>query len=764
MIDTRTESVKNILDNKIFSLLQSIAPGVPAVTLKQITTNVSEEYSRNIASTVDLGTTFQLNTIPSTIEGPVNPVNITNTNNGSGDIFSNLQPLLQQEYQSGFVESLSSSIVTQLKNNLQPGQLTNLNFDNINSILPGILTPTIAQTINVSLSSSLNTVFNTNQVIEPNLPGATTFFELYDTDTALEKIDQEFLSTTASRALVEAEQFEIDSPDNKEKLRVISQGFTDPSANYPTKEYAGISETNKLATGDIRGTVVQKKNNERMLGAKLPYGESWDQPESPYRGQYPYNKVTQTEQGHIIEIDDTPGSERLHVYHKSGTFIEIDSNGSVVKRTKGSSYEIIDRNGKISIAGRADISINGACNIFVGNDANIEVEGDTNLTCHNDITAQAGGKFNISATEELNITSGNVNIQAYYNFNQKAGDKLNMHSSNVVHMHSNADIKVQGVDWYFYSENSFAETTSDMHFKAGGSSYISAESDINHVAGGSIYNDVGGDFHMASNNATDALSSDTSRIADSSNIGVLPGRKNIADNSVADPSYLTMADNKSLLLEEEFQTSTDYEKHKTVLIASGYATASDIDSSPIILDSESPISAQTKLILPDDSLLNVDMLPGNYNLSPNFTVEQLSSKAAVTKDVIRGHSNLKYGDIVYNLQGIALNILEPIKKVYPSMLVTSAFRDPGNSSNSSSSQHPKGQAVDIQFKGVTREEYYSLAIKIAKIIKYDQLILEYCSYSNNPWIHISFSIQNNKNQVLTFFNHKKHSDGLSNLA
>ena len=764
MIDTRTESVKNILDSKIFSLLQSIAPGVPAVTLKQITTNVSEEYSRNIASTVDLGTTFQLNTIPSTIEGPVNPVNITNTNNGSGDIFSNLQPLLQQEYQSGFVESLSSSIITQLRNSLQPGQLTNLNFDNINSILPSILTPTIAQTINVSLSSSLDTVFNTNQVIEPNLPGATTFFELYDTDTALEKIDQEFLSTTASRALVEAEQFEINSSDNNEKLRVLSQGFTDPSANYPTKEYAGISETNKLATGDIRGTVVQKKNNERMLGAKLPYGESWDQPESPYRGQYPYNKVTQTEQGHIIEIDDTPGSERLHVYHKSGTFIEIDSNGSVVKRTKGSSYEIIDRNGKISIAGRADISINGACNIFVGNDANIEVEGDTNLTCHNDITAQAGGKFNISATEELNITSGNVNIQAYYNFNQKAGDKLNVHSSNVIHMHSNADIKVQGVDWYFYSENSFAETTGDMHFKAGGSSYISAETDINHVAGGSIYNDVGGNFHMASNNATDALSSDTSRIADSSNIGVLPGRKNIADNSVADPSYLTMADNKSLLLEEEFQTSADYEKHKTVLIASGYATASDIDSSPIILDSESPISAQTKLILPDDSLLNVNMLPGNYNLSPNFTVEQLSSKAAVTKDVIRGHGNLKYGDIVYNLQGIALNILEPIKKVYPSMLVTSAFRDPGNSSNSSSSQHPKGQAVDIQFKGVTREEYYSLAIKIAKIIKYDQLILEYCSYSNNPWIHISFSIQNNKNQVLTFFNHKKHSDGLSNLA
>ena len=75
----------------------------------------------------------------------------------------------------------------------------------------------------------------------------------------------------------------------------MSKGFTDPQANYPTKEYVGVSETNKLAQGDVRGTIVQKKNNERMIGAKLPYGESWDQPESPYRGEYPYNKVTQTE-------------------------------------------------------------------------------------------------------------------------------------------------------------------------------------------------------------------------------------------------------------------------------------------------------------------------------------------------------------------------------------------------------------------------------------------------------------------------------------
>jgi hypothetical protein len=97
------------------------------------------------------------------------------------------------------------------------------------------------------------------------------------------------------------------------------------------------------------------------------------------------------------------------------------------------------------------------------------------------------------------------------------------------------------------------------------------------------------------------------------------------------------------------------------------------------------------------------------------------------------------------------------------MLVTSAFRDPGNASNAKTSQHPLGQGVDIQFKGITRREYYDIAVKLAKVLKYDQMILEYCSYANNPWIHISYSVQN-RNQVLTFFNHKTHSQGLTQLA
>jgi hypothetical protein len=82
----------------------------------------------------------------------------------------------------------------------------------------------------------------------------------------------------------------------------------------------------------------------------------------------------------------------------------------------------------------------------------------------------------------------------------------------------------------------------------------------------------------------------------------------------------------------------------------------------------------------------------------------LSSKAGVTRDPIRGHTGATYGEIVFNLQAVALNVLEPIKKIYPNMFVTSAFRDPGNASNAKTSQHPLGQGVDIQFKGITKKD------------------------------------------------------------
>jgi uncharacterized protein YcbK (DUF882 family) len=797
-----TKQIQGVLENNIFNKIIALNLNIPSPVLRAIISRVAEVGAVDIVKQVTLSSNKQLTDIPNNIIGSVNPVNITNSNNGPAQISSNIDGIIQQQLLLQTTDKIVSKLQSQLRLSLPTDKLGIINFDNLAATLIQGITPTVGKTISTAVNSFTDAIFSKGQLPKITSNSIESLYKTLSPEEALNKTDEIFVSSAANNALSEAKSFDINSTANAEKLEVLDRGFTDPNANYPTKEYAGISETNKLAQGDVRGTVVQEKNNNRMLGAKLPGGEAWDEPESAFRGAYPYNKVTQTESGHIIEMDDTPGSERIHIYHKSGTYVEIDANGSVVKRTKGSSYEIIDRNGKISIAGRADISVNGACNIFVGNDANIEVEGDVNLTCHNDITAMAGGTLNLSATEEVNITSGNVNIQAYNLMNVSSNVALNLHATADINMLSNANIFLSAVDFYqntssIYNQSGnvyiktneggngvFVESESKINLKAKedintqtlASINTKAATDIKQQAGGVISNKASGQFaadgsavHLNSGNSVDAgeaaasVISKPAALAGISNIGIMSGRKDISSNDKDDPLVLSLADSRSIELEEETQTPEDFNTQKNLIISEGFANAADLNEKPTATESSSVQSEQGNFVEPDPKLKSVTQLPGNYNLSPNFTVEMLSSKAAVSRAPIRGHAGATYGEIVFNLQAVALNILEPVKKIYPNMFVTSAFRDPGNASNAKTSQHPLGQGVDMQFKGITKKEYYEIAVKLAKVLKYDQLILEYCNYTNNPWIHVSYSVKN-RSQVLTFFNHKTHSQGLTQLA
>ena len=63
---------------------------------------------------------------------------------------------------------------------------------------------------------------------------------------------------------------------------------------------------------------------------KHPYNKGlmnlvW-QPASDYDTEYPYNFVHTTKSGHALELDDTPGHERMHWWHRSGSYEEISNN------------------------------------------------------------------------------------------------------------------------------------------------------------------------------------------------------------------------------------------------------------------------------------------------------------------------------------------------------------------------------------------------------------------------------------------------------
>lgn len=335
----------------------------------------------------------------------------------------------------------------------------------------------------------------------------------------------------AKQASTEAANFKSMSTDQLQKLTTIKEGFKDPNAKYPLPDYQERTETNKLATGDIENTVVDKKNSTRVLGAQLPNGEKWDQPVSPYNAQYPYNHVTETESGHVMEFDDTPGAERIHLYHKSGTFTEIDALGNKVSVIKGSDYTIIDANGYISINGRANVSVNGSCNVFVEANANIEVNGNTVLNCGNNIELNAAGRMKLTAGEGIDIKSPEIfvdadnqfqlnadistkihtkdfnmivdtdtKIETHNDFRLAADNNIDVHSGGTSKHHSVGQFHIKSdVDAFYSAKNQHIKSTekilqtsgTEFHIKSGSHLFNMATGNINNLATGNILEKCG---------------------------------------------------------------------------------------------------------------------------------------------------------------------------------------------------------------------------------------------------------------------------------
>lgn len=121
--------------------------------------------------------------------------------------------------------------------------------------------------------------------------------------------------------------------------------------------------------------------------------------------QYPYNNVTLTESGHSFELDDTPGKERVRIQHRSGTFLEMQPDGSEVHKIYNDSYEIILNDKNVMIKGQCNITIEGACVVSIVGDSILNVEGNSTQFIKGDVTQQIDGNASISAKGDLDLSS-----------------------------------------------------------------------------------------------------------------------------------------------------------------------------------------------------------------------------------------------------------------------------------------------------------------------------------------------------------------------
>jgi hypothetical protein len=219
------------------------------------------------------------------------------------------------------------------------------------------------------------------------------------------------------------------------------RGFYDPNEIYP--KYINESDVNRLAV-NLKDTGGQETNPSlaltirratRITGiatadfntmdnadgstAAASDGTIWNQPEIPYNALYPYNHVYETESGHIREYDDTPGFERIHERHRSGTSYEISANGTKTNIIKGDHYTLTTGDTKVYIQGDSDTTINGRHKLFINKD------GSANN--HYDIQVGPGANVNIHVDNgDLNLhsTNGRINMNAGGDYNLKVGGNM----------------------------------------------------------------------------------------------------------------------------------------------------------------------------------------------------------------------------------------------------------------------------------------------------------------------------------------------------
>ena len=189
------------------------------------------------------------------------------------------------------------------------------------------------------------------------------------------------------------------------ELPNIDFGFNDPNGVFPT--LINEPDVDRLARndGEFVAPLLDIKENARTTSVPTATGNTWNEEASKYNAKYANNHVTKTESGHVFEVDDTPNNERIHEYHKSGTFREVSASGNTVTRIVGDNYEIIAGSNYVNIKGSSNITIDSNCTTYVKGNWDVKVDGKFNLTAAGQSAIDLQGSGSTIVSDTIGLTT-----------------------------------------------------------------------------------------------------------------------------------------------------------------------------------------------------------------------------------------------------------------------------------------------------------------------------------------------------------------------
>lgn len=210
--------------------------------------------------------------------------------------------------------------------------------------------------------------------------------------------------------LIPAQYTEKHDPD-KDKWGVVPGDDAPLRAQGLDPESFGMTQMSRLGRAeDLDATYITPQFSNAITKQKIADSElTWDEPPPAYGAKYPHNRVIETAR-HSIEIDDTPGAERIHIHHMSGSYIEIDATGAVKERADGDRYEVTIGTKHESSAHNV-VTINGNSHVYIKGNKTEEIMGDYKQIVHGEHELSIGGSSFYNVGNHFNMRGANIKLE-----------------------------------------------------------------------------------------------------------------------------------------------------------------------------------------------------------------------------------------------------------------------------------------------------------------------------------------------------------------
>lgn len=512
--------------------------------------------------------------------------------------------------------------------------------------------------------------------------------------------------------------------------------------------------TSRLSRGEIVGTIVREKLQNRMTFVRIGVGTpatflslltrvaleaaeryaptigkmftkrlksttSWSEPPTPYAPVYPYNNVTETESGHVMEFDDTPGFERVHVAHRSGTFHEMHPDGTYVDKVVKDRYTIT--------MGDGHVAISGDCHVHVeGNNVSLFVKGNCDL--------EVKGGLAVNATENIKMFSKNIEFHALRQFK----------------------VSAPIVDLFYIKMPSGLKPTYGVTAISG-----TPGSPVSPGSGGvAVVPAV--EFPIRWDEAAEQIVGLDEVMPQVEVMGEIPLEepKFYKDTTpIAKDQRARMFDSPS-----ETQTLDAYTSHMQLALSLADFAIESKRIAGNIRDIDDTLPSYPEPSTVVDYFVNYKntftyladtLISSRYHLKDLLPPDTRYAIPSETADVI-AQNGLLEDELVYNLSLVATNILDPIRDQYPDVEIVEGLRV----QHTGQSQHELGQAVDIRFPTLESDELLERAQWIRDNVPYDELVLNWTNVADEPWIHVSFDEDQRRRAVYTKDFMDQFHDGL----